>query len=122
MSETPTVSIERKVETMSCNKGKCQCRDRNSRDTIALEKFKATRQKLHSSENALAAECLQDRVGWIYLYGKEGSEYFGYIEITGRGYEVPLDKDIAVYDQLFRAEEVLYGWFKREGYFKYESL
>ena len=39
----------------------------------------------------------------------------GYIEITGSGYEVQLERHTEVYDQLFRAEEVLYGWLSSEG-------
>ena len=56
---------------------------------MSLEEFRATRKKLHSTKSNLAAECLADRIGWIYLYGKDGEGY-GYIEITGRGYEVQL--------------------------------
>jgi hypothetical protein len=102
---------------MSCNKllhsGKCRCRDRNSRENVSIEKWKATRKRLHSTQSNLVAEFLEDRVGWVYIYGKERS-FIGYIEITGRGYEVPLERHTEVYDHLFRAEEVLYGWLKNE--------
>lgn len=100
---------------MSCKRGKCQCRARNSRDSITLEEWKATRKRLHSTQSNLAAEFLEDRVGWVYLYGRDGSQNVGYIEITGSGYEVPLERHTEVYDHLFRAEEVLYGWLSSEG-------
>ena len=83
---------------------------------MSLEEFRATRKKLHSTKSNLAAECLDDRIGCVYIYGKDG-ESFGYIEITGRGYEVQLERHIETYEGLWRAEEVLHGWFKREGYF-----
>ena len=98
---------------MSCNKGKCQCRDRNSRENVPIEKWKATRKRLHSTQSNLAAEFLEDRVGWVYTYGKKRS-FIGYIEITGRGYEVPLERHTEVYEHLFRAEEALYGWLSNE--------
>ena len=88
---------------------------------MSLEEFRATRKKLHSTKSNLAAECLDDRIGWVYIYGKDG-ESFGYIEITGRGYEVQLERHIETYEGLWRAEEVLYGWFKREGYFTYDNI
>ena len=50
---------------MSCKRGKCQCRARNSRDSITLEEWKATRKRLHSTQSNLAAEFLEDRVGWV---------------------------------------------------------
>ena len=102
---------------MSCSKNKCQCRDRNIRENVPIEKWKATRKRLHSTQSNLAAEFLEDRVGWVYLYGIDGrqKEYpMGYIEITGSGYEVPLERHTEVYEHLFRAEEVLYGWLSNE--------
>ena len=96
---------------MSCKRGKCPCK--TCRDNVTLEEWKATRKRLHSTQSNLAAECLEDRVGWVYIYGKERSS-IGYIEITGSGYEVPLERHTEVYDHLFRAEEVLYGWLKNE--------
>ena len=102
---------------------------------MSLEEFRATRKKLHSTKSNLAAECLDDRIGWVYLYGNMerfggrkytcnvpvdhsiDGEWLGYIEITGRGYEVQLERHIETYEGLWRAEEVLHGWFKREGYF-----
>ena len=112
---------------MSCKRGKCRCRNvhsvnefdyRNSIYSvkqITLEEWKATRKRLHSTQSNLAAEFLEDRVGWVYLYGRDGSQNVGYIEITGSGYEVPLERHTEVYDHLFRAEEVLYGWLSSEG-------
>ena len=112
---------------MSCKKGKCRCKDVHSSneldyrksiysvEQITLEEWKATRKRLHSTQSNLAAEFLEDRVGWVYLYGRDGSQNVGYIEITGSGYEVPLERHTEVYDHLFRAEEVLYGWLSSEG-------
>jgi len=112
---------------MSCKKSKCRCKNvhsvnefdyRNSIYSvkqITLEEWKATRKRLHSTQSNLAAEFLEDRVGWVYLYGRDGSQNVGYIEITGSGYEVPLERHTEVYDHLFRAEEVLYGWLSSEG-------
>jgi hypothetical protein len=114
---------------MNCDRGKCKCRNKHSVDEsdyrkgiysvreITIEEWKATRKRLHSTQSNLAAEFLEDRVGWVYLYGIDGrqKEYpMGYIEITGSGYEVPLERHTEVYDHLFRAEEVLYGWLKNE--------
>ena len=112
---------------MSCKKSKCRCRNVHSVNEfdyrksicsvkqITLEEWKATRKRLHSTQSNLAAEFLEDRVGWVYLYGRDGSQNVGYIEITGSGYEVPLERHTEVYDHLFRAEEVLYGWLSSEG-------
>lgn len=110
---------------MNCDRGKCKCRNKHSVDEsdyrkgiysvreITIEEWKATRKRLHSTQSNLVAEFLEDRVGWVYIYGKERS-FIGYIEITGSGYEVPLERHTEVYDHLFRAEEVLYGWLKNE--------
>ena len=104
---------------MSCSKNKCQCRDRNIRENVPIEKWKATRKRLHSTQSNLAAEFLEDRVGWVYIYSNCFNSYskrsfIGYIEITGRGYEIQLKKNTEVYEHLFRAEEVLYGWLSNE--------